>query len=65
MMNFGFTGCHSSVPSMQRMAVYLNEALAELETALLPAPPAKPTVRRRAAAPRKAPAAASGGRARA
>ena len=65
MMNFGFTGCHSSVPSMQRMAVYLNEALAELETALLPAPPAKPPVRRRAAAPRKAPAAAGGGRARA
>jgi WS/DGAT/MGAT family acyltransferase len=65
MMNFGFTGCHSSVPSMQRMAVYLTEALAELEKALLPAPPAKPPVRRPAAAPRKAPAAAGGGRARA
>ena len=35
-MNFGFTACHSSVPSMQRLAVYAADALAELEGALLP-----------------------------
>jgi diacylglycerol O-acyltransferase / wax synthase len=52
-MDFGFTGCHSSVPSLQKLAVYASEALQELETALLPAPAPKP---RRAAvkpAPRK------------
>ena len=32
-MNFGFTGCHSSMPSMQRLAVYTADALAELEAA--------------------------------
>jgi WS/DGAT/MGAT family acyltransferase len=40
-MNFGFTGCHSSLPSLQRMAVYAADALQELEAALLP-PVAKP-----------------------
>ena len=35
-MNFGFTGCHASVPSLQRLAVYAADALRELETALLP-----------------------------
>ncbi|MCX7167481.1 MAG: wax ester/triacylglycerol synthase family O-acyltransferase [Rhodocyclales bacterium] len=35
-MNFGFTGCHSSLPSMQRLAVYAEDALKELETAILP-----------------------------
>lgn len=35
-LNFGFTGCHSSVPSLQRLAVYAADALAELEAALLP-----------------------------
>ena len=35
-MNFGFTGCHSSLPSMQRLAVYAAEALQELESAILP-----------------------------
>jgi WS/DGAT/MGAT family acyltransferase len=38
-MNFGFTGCHSSVPSMQRLAVYTADALAEMEAAFLPATP--------------------------
>ena len=38
-MNFGFTGCHSSVPSLQRLAPYAAEALEELEAELL-APPA-------------------------
>jgi len=31
MMNFGFTGCHSSLPSMQKLAVHAAGALAELE----------------------------------
>ena len=35
-MNFGFTGCHSTVPSMQRLAVYTADALAELEAAFKP-----------------------------
>lgn len=38
-MNFGFTACHSSVPSMQKLAVYTQEALEALEAAYL-APPA-------------------------
>jgi WS/DGAT/MGAT family acyltransferase len=33
-MNFGFTGCHSTLPSMQRVAVYSEQALAELESGL-------------------------------
>ncbi len=33
-MNFGFTGCHSSVPSLQRLAVYAEGALQELEAAI-------------------------------
>ena len=37
-MNFGFTGCHSSLPSMQRLAVYAADALQDLETAILPRP---------------------------
>ena len=37
LMNFGFTGCHTAVPSMQRIAVYAADAVAELEAALLPA----------------------------
>ena len=35
-MNFGFTGCHASLPSMQRLAVYAEGALAELEAAMAP-----------------------------
>lgn len=34
LMNFGFTGCHTAVPSMQKIAVYAADAVAELETAL-------------------------------
>ncbi len=30
-LNFGFTGCRESVPSLQRLAVYTGEALRELE----------------------------------
>jgi len=53
-MNFGFTGCHSSVPSLQKLAVYAADALKELEAALLPRAgrarkPLKPTRRRQPA----------------
>jgi WS/DGAT/MGAT family acyltransferase len=41
-MNFGFTGCHTSAPSLQRLAVYAAEAMQELEAALLPKPRRKP-----------------------
>ena len=43
-MDFGFTGCHASVPSLQKLAVYAAEALDELEAAVLakPAPKAAP-----------------------
>lgn len=33
-MNFGLTACHSSVPSVQRLAVYLAEEMRLLEVAL-------------------------------
>ncbi|MFU8896739.1 MAG: WS/DGAT/MGAT family O-acyltransferase [Gammaproteobacteria bacterium] len=36
LMNFGFTGCHTAVPSMQKIAVYAADAVTELENALLP-----------------------------
>lgn len=55
-MNFGFTACHSSVPSMQKLAVYTQEALEALEAALLPPPAAarkaRPSSARKAAARR-------------
>ena len=35
-MNFGFTGCHTAVPSMQKIAVYAADAIADLEAALKP-----------------------------
>ncbi|MBL0089355.1 MAG: wax ester/triacylglycerol synthase family O-acyltransferase [Ideonella sp.] len=47
-MDFGFTGCHSSVPSLQKLAVYTTEALEELEAAFIARP--KPT--RKAGLPR-------------
>jgi WS/DGAT/MGAT family acyltransferase len=62
-MDFGYTGCHSSVPSLQKLAVYTADALAELEAALLPKPaPAERRPRRQAEAPApkaKAPARAA------
>jgi diacylglycerol O-acyltransferase len=39
-MAFGFTGCHASLPHMQRIAVYTGEAFDELERLFL-APPKK------------------------
>lgn len=53
-MNFGFTACHASMPSMQRLAVYASEAFAELETALLGDASPVPAPRRVAAKPGKA-----------
>ena len=35
-LNFGYTGCRDTLPSMQRLAVYTGEALDELESLLLP-----------------------------
>ena len=52
-MNFGFTGCHTSVPSLQKLALYSADALATLEAAFLPAPAPAP-----APAPTPAPTAA-------
>ena len=37
-MNFGFTGCHSSVPSLQRLALYTAQALVELELSISTSP---------------------------
>jgi len=58
MMNFGFTGCHASLPGLQRLALHAATALEELEAVFLAEPPraigrAKPTAARKAAAPRK------------
>jgi diacylglycerol O-acyltransferase / wax synthase len=50
-MAFGFTGCHSTLPHMQRIAVYTGEALEELERLVH-----KPA--RKKSAPRKRKAAA-------
>jgi diacylglycerol O-acyltransferase / wax synthase len=52
MMNFGFTGCHASLPHMQRVAVYTGEALDELERAFIK--PAKAAAKRPAAKKRVA-----------
>ncbi|MDX1587478.1 MAG: wax ester/triacylglycerol synthase family O-acyltransferase [Oleiphilaceae bacterium] len=35
-LNFGFTGCRDTLPSMQRLAVYTGEMLDELEATVLP-----------------------------
>lgn len=48
-MNFGYTGCHSSVPGLQKLAPYSAEALRELEQALLPRPARKAAKRARPA----------------
>jgi diacylglycerol O-acyltransferase / wax synthase len=50
-MNFGFTACHTSLPSTQKLAVYTGEALLELEGLLgLAAAPKKTS--KTAAAPK-------------
>lgn len=35
-LNFGYTGCRDTLPSMQRLAVYTGDALDELESLVLP-----------------------------
>jgi diacylglycerol O-acyltransferase / wax synthase len=40
-MDFGFTGCHSTVPHMQRVAVHAGEAFEELERLILGPKPSK------------------------
>ncbi|NHA13928.1 wax ester/triacylglycerol synthase family O-acyltransferase [Thioalkalivibrio sp. XN279] len=50
LMNFGFTACHTTVPSMQKIAVYTADAVEELEAALLGR---KPQTRRKTTATRK------------
>lgn len=35
-LNFGFTGCRDTLPSMQRLAVYTGEMLDELERMVMP-----------------------------
>lgn len=47
-MDFGFTGCHASLPHMQRVAVYTGEAFDELERLLLK-PARRPRARRKPA----------------
>jgi hypothetical protein len=36
-LNFGFTGARDTLPHLQRMAIYMGEALEELTGLLLPA----------------------------
>jgi hypothetical protein len=51
-MNFGFTACHTTLPSMQKVAVYCTDALVELEQVFLP----KPAAKKRASRKKKPPA---------
>jgi diacylglycerol O-acyltransferase / wax synthase len=58
MMNFGFTGCHSSLPGLQRLALHAVTALEELEEVFMPEPAqaiplATPVAAKKAAPPRK------------
>jgi diacylglycerol O-acyltransferase len=53
-MAFGFTGCHSTLPHMQHIAVYTGEAFEELERLLL-----MPTAKARARATKSSPPAAA------
>ena len=50
MMDFCFTGCHASLPHMQRIAVYTGAAFDELERLILKSAKKKPRVRRKPAA---------------
>ncbi|MFO7530679.1 MAG: wax ester/triacylglycerol synthase family O-acyltransferase [Marinobacter sp.] len=48
-LNFGYTGCRDTLPSMQKLAVYTGQALEEIEDLVLPPKP-KTTGRRKKAA---------------
>jgi diacylglycerol O-acyltransferase / wax synthase len=50
-MAFGFTGCHATLPHMQRIAVYTGEAFDELEQRVL-GPKRKPRAARKSSKPR-------------
>jgi len=52
-LNFGYTGCRDTLPSMQKLAVYTGEALDELEKLVMP-PKAKKTRRTSRKATQKA-----------
>ncbi|MBQ0762331.1 WS/DGAT/MGAT family O-acyltransferase [Marinobacter psychrophilus] len=54
-LNFGFTGCRDTLPSMQKLAVYTGEALEELRILLLP-PKKNPSPRKPRTAAKKKPA---------
>ncbi len=51
-MAFGFTGCHATLPHLQRIAVYTGEAFEELERLILAPAKPKPKAKRKTA-PRK------------
>ncbi len=42
-LNFGYTGCRDTLPSMQKLAVYTGEALEELQQLVAPAKPQRKT----------------------
>ena len=44
---FGFVACAASVPSVQRLSVHMESALAELETVFLPIAAPKPARKNR------------------
>jgi len=56
-MFFGFTGCHASLPSLQKLALHAEAAVQELEAAFLPTPEAAAPAAEKAKPPRKRPAA--------
>ena len=51
-LNFGFTGCHASLPGLQRLALFAATALEELEDVFLPKPKPKPKLSPKAKLPR-------------
>jgi WS/DGAT/MGAT family acyltransferase len=61
-MFFGFTGCHASLPGLQKLALHAETAMQELEAAFLPRAPAvaapAPAAKKRSPAPRRRKAAA-------
>jgi hypothetical protein len=46
-MHVGFTACDQAVPQSRRLAIYAEDALAELEAVLAPKPAARPRERAR------------------
>jgi len=48
-LNFGYTGCRDTLPSMQKLAVYTGEALDEIEGLILPPKPKASSTRKKTA----------------